>query len=546
MAEAVTAGGHIVKMEVDYMPTCDEKIPQCQALAAEGKLQEALDILLALEKQTRTGADMHSTSRVLVTIVQLCFEAKKYELLNEQIVLLSKRRSQLKQAVTKMVQEACTYVDKMPDKETQLKLIDTLRTVTAGKIYVEVERARLTHKLAIMKESEGDITEAATILQELQVETFGSMDRKEKVELILEQMRLCIAKKDYIRTQIISKKINVKFFDEEGTEELKLKYYRLMIEVDQHEGSYMSICKHYRAIYNTPGIKNDIEQRRLVLKNIVLYLLLSPYDNEQADLTHRICEDKQLEETPLYKDLLELFMTSELIKWLGMCETFERELRKGSDGSPPTDVFLDSPEGNKRWKDLQNRVVEHNIRVMAKYYTKIRVQRMSELLALPIEETEEFLSNLVVKGMVSAKMDRLEGIISFSPPRPTNEVLNDWATSAASLMQLVNKTTHLIHKEEMGSPVVHFCPTKENILSAMATKEWKLGDTAPFDPRFPNQNQTKYCYQSFVDFHRCQKIKGEGYEPCQYFKKVYKSICPHSWVEKWENQLAENRFPGKI
>lgn len=53
--------------------------------------------------------------------------------------------------------------------------------MTAGKIYVEVERARLTHKLAMMKEAEGDITEAATILQELQVETFGSMERKEKV-----------------------------------------------------------------------------------------------------------------------------------------------------------------------------------------------------------------------------------------------------------------------------------------------------------------------------------------------------------------------------
>ena len=54
------------------------------------------------------------------------------------------------------------------------------RTITEGKIYVEVERARLTHKLAVMKEAEGDITEAATILQELQVETFGSMERKEK------------------------------------------------------------------------------------------------------------------------------------------------------------------------------------------------------------------------------------------------------------------------------------------------------------------------------------------------------------------------------
>nr|ARO92230.1 mitochondrial cytochrome c oxidase subunit 6b [Portunus trituberculatus] len=71
-------------------------------------------------------------------------------------------------------------------------------------------------------------------------------------------------------------------------------------------------------------------------------------------------------------------------------------------------------------------------------------------------------------------------------------------------------------------------------------------ETAPFDPRFPNQNQTKYCYQSYVDFHRCQKLKGEEYEPCQYFKKVFRSVCPNAWVEKWDEQLENGSFPSKI
>ena len=89
-----------------------------------------------------------------------------------------------------------------------------------------MERARLTHTLAQMKEKDGEVTEAANILQELQVETYGSMERREKVELILEQMRLCLAKKDHIRTQIISKKISIKFFEEKDTHDLKLKFYK--------------------------------------------------------------------------------------------------------------------------------------------------------------------------------------------------------------------------------------------------------------------------------------------------------------------------------
>jgi len=46
---------------------------------------------------------------------------------------------------------------------------------------VEVERARLTHTLAQMKEKDGEVIEEANILQELQVETYGSMKRREKV-----------------------------------------------------------------------------------------------------------------------------------------------------------------------------------------------------------------------------------------------------------------------------------------------------------------------------------------------------------------------------
>lgn len=43
------------------------------------------------------------------------------------------------------------------------------------------------------------------------------MDRREKLEFLLEQMRLCLAKHDYIRTQIISKKINTKAFEDESS-----------------------------------------------------------------------------------------------------------------------------------------------------------------------------------------------------------------------------------------------------------------------------------------------------------------------------------------
>uniref|UniRef100_A0A5F8AAS8 Cytochrome c oxidase subunit 6B1 n=1 Tax=Macaca mulatta TaxID=9544 RepID=A0A5F8AAS8_MACMU len=65
--------------------------------------------------------------------------------------------------------------------------------------------------------------------------------------------------------------------------------------------------------------------------------------------------------------------------------------------------------------------------------------------------------------------------------------------------------------------------------------------TPPFDPRFPNQNQTRNCYQNFLDYHRCLKIRtrrGKSTQPCEYYYRVYHSLCPTSWVSRQRGRRA--------
>merc|ERR1711874_371584 len=133
--------------------------------------------------------------------------------------------------------------------------------------------------------------------------------------------------------------------------------------------------------------------------------------------------------------------TPELISQERFCELFEKEIRDGVEGSIATDVFARNEAGEKRWND---------IRIMAKYYTRIRLVRMAELLALSESETEDSLSAMVVAGTVSAKTDRLEGIVDFTEvEKDPLERLNDWSSNISALMGHVMKTTHLINKEEM-------------------------------------------------------------------------------------------------
>jgi len=62
------------------------------------------------------------------------------------------------------------------------------------------------------------------------------MDRREKLEFLLEQMRLCLAKHDYIRTQIISKKINIKVFEDESSHVCyRLNHFNMYIFIKIHK-----------------------------------------------------------------------------------------------------------------------------------------------------------------------------------------------------------------------------------------------------------------------------------------------------------------------
>jgi 26S proteasome regulatory subunit N5 len=66
--------------------------------------------------------------------VTLCKEEGKWTLLNEEVLALSKKHGQLKQATTKLVQTVMGFLDDTPDLDTKLSVIEMLRTVTEGKV----------------------------------------------------------------------------------------------------------------------------------------------------------------------------------------------------------------------------------------------------------------------------------------------------------------------------------------------------------------------------------------------------------------------------
>ncbi|PSS30273.1 26S proteasome non-ATPase regulatory subunit 12 A like, partial [Actinidia chinensis var. chinensis] len=430
-----------------------------------GDLDSKIESLLNVEKQMRLAGEVAGTKKAATDILQLCFEARAWKTLNDQIVLLSKRRGQLKQAVTAMVQQAMQYIDETPDLETKIEVIKTLNSVSAGKIYVEIERARLIKKLAKIKEEQGQIAEAADLMQEIAVETFGAMAKTEKIAFILEQVRLCLDCQDYVRAQILSRKISPRVFDADTSKEkkkpkegdnvveealadipslleLKQIYYELMIRYYSQSNDYLEICRCFKSIYEIPSVKEDPTQWIPVLRKICWYLVLSPHDPMQSSLLNSTLEDKNLSEIPHFRLLLKQLVTMEVIQWTVLWNTFQNEFENEKN-------MLGGPLGVKAAEDLRQRVIEHNILVVSKYYSRITLKRLAELLCLSVQETEKHLSDMVVSKALVAKIDRPVGIVCFQTAEDSNDILNLWALNLEKLLDLVEKSCHQIHKETM-------------------------------------------------------------------------------------------------
>lgn len=467
----------------------DQQIPEAQDLS-KSNVQAAIDKLTTLEKQTRQASDLASTSKILIAIVTISKESGDWGLLNEQVLLLSKKHGQLKQAITKMVQVVMGFLGAAPDLDTKLSTIETLRTVTEGKIFVEVERARVTKILSDIKKEQGDLKAAAEILCELQIETFGSMLRREKTEFILSQVALCIENGDWTQAGILSRKISTKYLSRKPTKteeplkkeekeldkkrtkiedtsenieddvtDLKLKYYEQQITLAKNDDKYLEVCKHYRQVLDTEAVENDPQKLQFVLQRIIYYVILSPYNNEQSDLLHRVHSDTRNSQVPLDAQLLRLFTVHELMRWPEVSKVFGPHLCS-------TDVF-DAQEGYstdkktfQRWQDFRKRVIEHNVRVVAKYYTRIQVPRLTQLLDLGEDETEKYISELVTAKTVYAKIDRPARIVNFAKPRDADDVLNEWSGNMKTLLGLLERIDHLITKEEMMARIQSSKPVK--------------------------------------------------------------------------------------
>jgi len=475
--------------------------PQIEAQAKSGKLAEALNALYVEEKSCRVAEDSVNGSKVGIKIVQLCWEAGDVQAVIDNVVLIARKRGQLSSVTSAVVDHALKFVDELKARDIAQheKLVRGLRVVTEGRIFLEIPRSKLTLILAELLEKRGDKVEACHVMQDVQVETFSALTDAEKTDFILEQLRLSLDTGDINKALIIGRKVSQKLISMEEHMNRRLRYCELMQRFWTVKKDWLKVANMCDMAYNTRCILADSARYIPILTSVIIHTILAPYDSEQNDLVQRLLADRHTEEIPEWRTLLTLFDRPELIRWdTDIVASYVPKLAEmepfRSAGALPANVSLPEPgksssESKDVWVALRQRVVEHNIRVIARFYSRITTARLAQLLQLSVADAEAAVAaqvsasteairnkkdNLVGKpgasstteesSAVYARIDRPAGIVRFGKAKDAAVMLDEWDEQVVDLISLIDDTCHLIHRE-----VIAYHVSDETFAAAAAT-----------------------------------------------------------------------------
>eukprot|EP01060_Flectonema_neradi_P022952 TRINITY_DN3116_c1_g1_i4.p1 TRINITY_DN3116_c1_g1~~TRINITY_DN3116_c1_g1_i4.p1 ORF type:complete len:485 (+),score=87.30 TRINITY_DN3116_c1_g1_i4:70-1524(+) len=458
------------KQVIDLTEKTDALIAKCGVAHADSfknspdKLDAAIEEMMDLEKKARLGGDAKSNLRLALEIINLLVALGDHEKLMFNAELLMKRRAQPKSVQTAILKSSRSAIEKCNEAD-KVTLIKKLRDICQGKIHVELEFAQLSVELVNIWEKQGLIKESAELLQEVQVETISNMERLEKLTILLHQMRLNLDVEDYIRAAIMARKTTSRALSKPNSRLIKIEYYQLMLRYYAHFRNYWYLAKCWMELYATvtdEEVVKEIPDHPLVkdptqaLRTCCVFLVLSPNaitdDREQTDAaafstwnkeTDRLALIEKYSKEKLAQDHLPQvvefageFLQKELIHWPIFQKKYENVC---------PDVLSDP----KIVEDLHTRVTEHNIKVISRHYKRIKVTRLAELIDLSVTDAEDAVCKLVIVKDIWAKVDRIDGIITFQKKKNHTEVMNDMKTGIDHVLSQITSTCHLLHKEKM-------------------------------------------------------------------------------------------------
>ena len=415
--------------------------------------------LIDEEKVTRLENEFEKNRNICKQILSLLQNRNDFPNYLKLFEYLTQRRNQSRESIISMVKSGLNDIlPNIKNSKDSSDLLQTIIKVTEGKIFVEFEYSQAIRKMTEIHLMNNQIDDAAKLIQDVQIEAFGSLDNKYKVDYILFQMLVLLEKGDYIRTLIVSNKIKRNHLDDEGFELLKVRFFNLMVKYFFHEEKFLDISKCYKELYDfvksindklekkSNEIKPEILENYITVKkendlkklfeNYVLFLSICPPELETKNMLNELYlkykKELDLDENILY--IVEKRLSDDIIL---IDNTLFNKFKAYEIFNAHKDLI----------KLFRKYWIQHDLSLFEKFFAKIHIERISEMTLVPFEEIEEELADMVVNNYIFAKINRIEKIVNFRKKKDHRDELDNLNYDMSSMLSKIEETCHLINKE---------------------------------------------------------------------------------------------------
>ena len=418
--------------------------------------------LIDEEKVTRLENEFEKNRTLTKQILETLHNRNDFPNFLKLFEYLTQRRNQSRESIISMVKYCINDIlPNLKNTKDSSELLNTIIRVTEGKIFVEYEYSQAIRKMTEIYLMDNNIEEAAKLIQDVQIEAFGSLESDYKIDYILFQMQVLIEKGDYIRTLIVSNKIKRNHLDDEGIELLKIRFFRLMILYYVHEKKYLEVSKCYKILYDFVKSINDklieVEKDHKEIKpkiidnyikvkkendlvnlfeNYVLYLSICPPELETKNMLNELIL-KYKKELDINKNILyivEKRLSDEII--LIDDNLFSRY--------KDFEIFKKNADLLKLFRKYW---IQHDLSLFEKFFGKIHIERISQMTKVPNDEIENEIADMVVNNYIFARINRIEKIVNFRKKTDHHDVLDNFNYDMDNMLKKIEETCHLINKE---------------------------------------------------------------------------------------------------
>jgi hypothetical protein len=99
-------------------------------------------------------------------------------------------------------------------------------------------------------------------------------------------------------------------------QDIKLRFYDLLVQLALQDDAYLEACSAYQEVWDTEEVKADearevnvsshsaipsrIQLIQQVIENIIIFVVLASYNNEQSDMLHKLYSNPSLQKAPVH------------------------------------------------------------------------------------------------------------------------------------------------------------------------------------------------------------------------------------------------------